>query len=121
MPVEFSDYDGTVIRYEYSRANFPTKIVPVNAPGAAPTSPIELEYDALRRMTKATTGGISHSFVYDSLSRFVEEVGLDNLRIDYTANGREQTISYPDGRQDLIENDEPGKTSVGNSQEHWHY
>ncbi|MFC4468738.1 RHS repeat domain-containing protein [Streptomyces xiangluensis] len=100
----FVDFDGTAVDYTYSSVELPRELRPTPAGAAAPTAPILLDYDGLRRVVRAE--GVVHTFRYDSLGRLLEESGPDVVRREYSASGRDQVQHYPDGRRDNSHHDE---------------
>ena len=106
---QFVDFDGTQIEYESSPVNLPTQLKSTPSGVASPTPSINLEYDGLRRITKAVSGSVIQTFQYDSLSRLVQESGIDTIRFTYDNSGLQRTIIYPDGRRDRFDLDELGR------------
>ncbi|HEY5958977.1 MAG TPA: RHS repeat-associated core domain-containing protein, partial [Polyangiaceae bacterium] len=106
---EFVDYDGTVLEYTNDSNGLPLTITAAPAAGVVATPDLQLEYDGARRIARASYGGVTHLFQYDSLGRRLAEAGPDLVRMSYDAAGLTRRLTYPDGRRDRHEHDPRGR------------
>src|SRR5206468_7104034 len=101
---------GSAIAYTYGPDAGLTRIAFTPAPGVAPTADVEIARDGLRRAIHLRQGAVDVRRSYDGHERLVSEtVDGRTAVIAYDDLAGTATLSYPDGRTDLLSCDSLGR------------
>lgn len=104
---------GTVISYGYGADAGRTGVTFTPGPGVAPTAPIVIFNDGLRRPVQLQHGGRSLTRSFDTSMRLRSEIdgAGTGIAADYDDATGMARLTYPDGRVDRIETDALGRIS----------
>ncbi len=101
---------GTTITYSYGPDAGLTGIAFAPAPGVAPTAPVALFRDALRRPVVMTQGAITLMRTYDSSLRLTSaSCRGQTATLTYDDAAGTALMTYPDGRSDMLTLDPLGR------------
>jgi RHS repeat-associated protein len=103
------DFDGTEVVFTNNALGLPERIESQPAPGVMAVAPVQLIYDGLRRIVRATAGPVAHEFQYDSLSRLLAEIGPDIVMHELDPAGAQHRLTYPDSRRETFHYDPLGR------------